>query len=76
MILQCFFAFFAILTFSVVNEAPKKCLFVNGLLGMAGWAVYLYSMEYTTIMFSTFLSGLTMAIASHILARVAVRSIR
>ena len=70
MILQCFFAFFAILTFSVVNEAPKKCLFVNGLLGMAGWAVYLYSMEYTTIMFSTFLSGLTMAIASHILARV------
>lgn len=70
MILQSLFAFFAILAFSVVIEAPRKCLFVNGLLGMAGWAVYLFSLEYTTVMVSTFLSGLTLAIASHILARV------
>lgn len=70
MILQSLFAFFAILAFSVVIEAPRKCLFVNGLLGMAGWAVYLFSLEYTTVMVSTFLSGLTLAIASHFLARV------
>ena len=42
MIMQCIFAFCAIISFSVINEAPKKCLFINGVLGMAGWAVYLY----------------------------------
>lgn len=70
MILQSLFAFFAILAFSVVNEAPKKCLLVNGILGMAGGAIYLYVLEYTTVMFATFISGLTLAIASHIFARV------
>ena len=39
MIMQCIFAFCAIISFSVINEAPKKCLFINGVLGMAGWAV-------------------------------------
>ena len=68
MILQSLFAFFAILAFSIVNEAPRKCLLVNGILGMAGWAIYLYVLEYTTVMFAT--SGLTLAIASHIFARV------
>ena len=70
MILQSLFAFFAILAFSIVNEAPRKCLLVNGILGMAGWAIYLYVLEYTTVMFATFISGLTLAIASHIFARV------
>ena len=43
MLLQCLFAFGAIITFSVIIEAPRKCLLVNGILGLAGWAIYLYT---------------------------------
>ena len=44
MLLQSIFAFGAIIGFSVLIEAPKRCLVVNGILGMAGWAVYLLSL--------------------------------
>ena len=47
MLLQSIFAFGAIIGFSVLIEAPKRCLVVNGILGMAGWAVYLYTERYT-----------------------------
>ena len=43
MLLQSIFAFCAIIGFSVLIEAPKRCLVVNGILGMAGWAIYLYT---------------------------------
>lgn len=70
MFLQSLFAFCAIISFSVLIEAPRKCLFVNGVLGMAGWAIYLYTEKYTSILMATFVSGLVLAIISHILARV------
>jgi len=70
MIMQCIFAFCAIISFSVINEAPKKCLFINGVLGMAGWAVYLYIDRISTMLTATFVSGLVLAVASHILARI------
>ncbi len=70
MLLQCVFAFCAIIGFSVLIEAPKRCLVVNGILGMAGWAVYLYAEKFTSMLMATFLSGLVLAIISHILARV------
>ena len=69
MIMQCIFAFCAIISFSVINE-PKKCLFINGVLGMAGWAVYLYIDRISTMLTATFVSGLVLAVASHILARI------
>ena len=34
MLLQSIFAFCAIIGFSIIIEAPKKCLFVNGVLCM------------------------------------------
>ena len=68
MLLQSIFAFGAIIGFSVLIEAPKRCLVVNGILGMAGWAVYLYTERYTSMLMATFVSGL--AVISHILARL------
>lgn len=70
MLLQCIFAFGAIIGFSVLIEAPERCLVVNGVLGMAGWAVYLYTERYTSVLMATFMSGLILAIISHILARI------
>ena len=69
MLLQCLFAFGAIITFSVIIEAPRKCLLVNGILGLAGWAIYLYTEQFTSVLMATFMSGLVLAIISHILAR-------
>ena len=37
---------------------------------MAGWAVYLYTERYTTMLMATFVSGLVLAVISHILARL------
>ena len=70
MLLQCLFAFGAIITFSVIIEAPRKCLLVNGILGLAGWAIYLYTEQFTSVLMATFMSGLVLAIISHILARL------
>lgn len=50
MLLQSIFAFCAIIGFSVLIEAPKRCLVVNGILGMAGWAIYLYTEKYTSML--------------------------
>ena len=70
MLFQCLFAFGAIITFSVIIEAPRKCLLVNGILGLAGWAIYLYTEQFTSVLMATFMSGLVLAIISHILARL------
>ncbi|MDD5829000.1 MAG: threonine/serine exporter family protein [Lachnospira sp.] len=68
--IQSIFAFFAIIAFSIVINAPKRCLVINGLLGMAGWAAYLFAARYIgSQLAATFISGLILAIASHILAR-------
>ena len=56
MLLQSIFAFGAIIGFSVLIEAPKRCLVVNGILGMAGWAVYLYTERYTTTLIPSILT--------------------
>lgn len=56
MLLQCLFAFGAIITFSVIIEAPRKCLLVNGILGLAGWAIYLYTEQFTSVLMATFMS--------------------
>ena len=70
MLLQSIFAFCAIIGFSIIIEAPKKCLFVNGVLGMVGWSIYLYIERCTAVLMATFVSGLVLAIISHILARI------
>ena len=62
MLLQSIFAFCAIIGFSVLIEAPKRCLVVNG--------IYLYTEKYTSMLMATFMSGLVLAIISHILARI------
>jgi hypothetical protein len=58
MLLQCLFAFGAIITFSVIIEAPRKCLLVNGILGLAGWAIYLYTEQFTSVLMATFMSAM------------------
>lgn len=70
MVLQCIFAFCAIIGFSIIIEAPKKCLFVNGVLGMLGWAVYLLIEAISAMLAATFVSALVLAVAAHILARI------
>lgn len=69
-LVQCIFAFCAIIAFSLVIETPKKCLAVNGTLGAVGWAVYLLVLQYADVIQATFISALVLAALSHILARV------
>ena len=80
MLLQCLFAFGAIITFSVIIEAPRKCLLVNGILGLAGWAIYWVGLTvlvpfirdifHRQVGHSILAAGLVLAIISHILARL------
>ena len=69
-LIQCIFAFLAILAFSIIIEAPRKCLFVNGVLAALGWAVYLAVLPYSSVVSATFVSDFVVAVCSHILARL------
>lgn len=69
-LIQCIFAFLDILAFSIIIEAPRKCLFVNGVLAALGWAVYLAVLPYSSVVSATFVSAFVVAVCSHILARL------
>ncbi len=73
MIMQYYVCLLCNYQFSVINGSTlkkKSALFINGVLGMAGWAVYLYIDRISTMLTATFVSGLVLAVASHILARI------
>lgn len=71
MLIQIMAGFFAVASFGILLEFPKKFIFYGGLMGGICTASYLIciQMGFSNFM-STFLSTLAVAMASHIAARV------
>lgn len=64
-------AFIAIAAFAILLETPKRYLKYAGVVGAIGWFVFLLSQNLgATEVFATFLSAMSIAIVSHIFARV------
>lgn len=70
MIIQTIGAFMAILAFSVIIEAPRQYLPYCGLVGAAGWFVYLVSTGSAGIVLANFFGALAASLISHIFARI------
>lgn len=70
MIVQVISAFFAILAFSVVNNAPRRFLLFCGLEGAVGWLVYLLCFPEYGVVLANFFGSLALSILAHIFARV------
>ena len=64
-------SFMAVLSFGIVLDLPKKYLGWSGVTGGVCWLVYLLIREETgSLIFAAFLSGLSVALLGHILARI------
>lgn len=71
MIIKVIGAFLAIAAFAVIVEIPKNYLKYAGIVGAVGWFVYLLSQNLgANEVFATFLSSATIAVVSHIFARI------
>lgn len=69
-IIQSIGAFFAVVGFSSIMEAPKKFRFWSGLAGAVCWFSYLVVLLLSNSkIFAAFLSSLTVALFAHIAAR-------
>ena len=64
-------SFMAVLSFGIVLDLPKKYLGWSCVTGGVCWLVYLLIREETgSLIFAAFLSGLSVALLGHILARI------
>lgn len=64
-------AFLAIFCFAIMLETPKKYLVHAGIVGAVGWFVYLFAGKLgANDVFATFLSAFTIALISHVFARI------
>lgn len=71
MVVQTIGAFFAVISFSLILELPKRHVVLAGGIGGAGWLVYLLVAAATgSVIAAAFLSSLMVALSSHIFARV------
>ena len=70
MIIQVLAAFVAILAFSIVIGAPRKYLPYCGVVGAAGWLVYLLNVNSYGIVTANFIAAMVIAFVSHIFARI------
>lgn len=71
MIIQTIGAFFAVVSFGIILELPKKHIVSAGLVGAVGWLVYLLvNQSARSIIAAAFFSSLVVALVSHIFARV------
>lgn len=70
MIWQIIGAFMATVAGSIYLDAPKKCIVRTGLIGAAGWAIYLLSSRIYGPVFSTYIAGLIISALSHIFSRL------
>lgn len=71
MMIQIMGAFLAVVSFSLILELPKRYVGYAGLVGAAGWFVYLKvndTME--SVIAAAFISSLAVAFISHIFARI------
>jgi uncharacterized membrane protein YjjB (DUF3815 family) len=71
MIIQTIGAFFAVISFALVLELPKKYVVLAGGIGAAGWLAYLLVVAAAgSVTAAAFLSTLLVALASHVSARM------
>lgn len=70
MVIQTIGAFFAVVSFALILELPKRFVWVAGAIGGIGWLVYLLTADRTgSVILAAFLSSLVVALTSHISAR-------
>lgn len=63
-------AYVAIIGFSMLQRIPKKYAFSAGILGAAGWAVYLFVQAINPgILAKNFWAAVAISICAHIMAR-------
>lgn len=70
MIVQTIGALITVIACSVMLEAPKKTLIYAGLVGAGGWLIYLLCVETLGVVSATFISGVFIALFSHLFARI------
>lgn len=70
MAVQILGAFMTVVAFSVVLNAPKKYLVYSGIVGAAGWWIYLLLLKDGTLLVSILGAGSLIALISHTFARV------
>lgn len=71
MVIQTIGAFFAVISFALVLELPKKYVVLAGGIGAAGWLSYLLVVAAAgSVTAAAFLSTLLVALASHVSARM------
>lgn len=61
-------AFFGTLGFTILFNVDRKYYFWCGITGMAGWAGYLFAVEYTSATIATFFGALIVVLLSRILS--------
>jgi len=62
-------AFIGTVGFSVLFGAPRRHYLSCGLVGMVGWAVYLWALTGLSVVGAAFFSALAIAASSHLLSR-------
>ncbi|HEY0222370.1 threonine/serine exporter family protein [Lactovum miscens] len=70
LILQVFGAYVVTVTSGIIFETPKHLVLQSGFIGALGYLVYLLSLHYTGSAVATLLSGMIIALLSHIAARL------
>lgn len=70
MVIQILSSFFAVVTASILLEAPKKLIYRAGFIGAIGWAVFLICLNSFGAVQSTFIAGLVISTLSHIFSRI------
>lgn len=71
MIVQLITSFVAAAAFAILFNAPKKSLIKCGLVGMAGWFVYITLVDYSfDAVIASFFAAFIVAVISQIFAKV------
>lgn len=69
MILKIIGAILGVIGGSIYLKAPKSTLAYAGLLGALGWMIYLITLSLTNETIAVFITGISITLISHILAR-------
>ena len=69
MILKIIGAILGVIGGSIYLKAPKSTLGYAGILGALGWIIYLITLNLTNETMAVFITGLSIALLSHLLAR-------
>ncbi len=71
LMLQFILASLGTIGFAIVSSTPKESLIKTGIIGGAGWAIYVYlTRQNAPLFFSYFLSAAFLSLAGEIAARI------